>query len=63
VACPEDNLLENLWRALKGEVAANRSYGSIEELTRRARLWLEGLTPQEALRTSWALSKSFWLAA
>jgi hypothetical protein len=42
-------------------VAANRSYGSIEELTRRARLWLEGLTPQEGLRTSWALSKSFWL--
>lgn len=61
VACPEDNPLENLWRVLKAQVAANRSYGSVEELVKRACEWIEMLTPKEALQTCGVLSKNFWL--
>lgn len=61
VACPEDNPLENLWRVMKGEVAANRCYGDVEELCRRACAWLDGLGAREVLGKSGILSNNFWL--
>jgi transposase len=61
VACPEDNPLENIWRIMKGEVAANRCYGDIEELCRRACEWLDSLSAKEALERSGISSNNFWL--
>jgi transposase len=62
IACPEDNPVENLWRVMKAQVAANRSYGSIDELVRRASEWIDSLAPQDVLRISGVLSKHFWLS-
>lgn len=59
---PERNPCEDLWRGLKGEVAANRTYASMEELQRRALAWLDALSPDDVLRRSGLLSSKFhWL--
>jgi transposase len=40
---PELTPLEDLWRGLKQEVAANRCYATMEELVGRAVDWLDGV--------------------
>lgn len=47
---PELMPLEDLWRGLKGEVAANRCYATMEELAERATAWLDGMTAAERRR-------------
>ena len=59
---PELNPCEDLWRQLKAVVAANRAYASVDELAERALAWLDGLTPDDALRRSGLRSSKFdWL--
>ena len=59
---PELNPLEDLWRSLKAVVAANRSYGSVEELAERAVAYLDSLTEDDVLRLSGLHSSKFnWL--
>lgn len=59
---PELNPCEDLWRGLKGEVAANRTYASMEELGARALAWLDALSSDDVLRRSGLLSSKFhWL--
>jgi transposase len=59
---PELNPLEDLWRLLKAVVAANRVYGSLEELAERAVDYLDGLSEDDVLRLSGLLSSKFnWL--
>jgi transposase len=59
---PELNPCEDLWRLLKGVVAANRAYASVEDLLERALAWLDALTPTEVLRRSGLASSKFnWL--
>ena len=59
---PELNPLEDLWRSLKAVVAANRAYGSVEELAERAVAYLDSLTEDDVLRLSGLLSSKFnWL--
>ena len=59
---PELNPCEDLWRRLKGAVAANRVYPSLDELGRRALAWLDALAPEDALRLAGLRSsKSAWL--
>lgn len=59
---PELNPCEDLWRGLKGDVAANRSYASMEELGERALAWMDALSPDDVLRRSGLLSSKFqWL--
>lgn len=59
---PELMPLEELWRGLKQTVAANRCYPSLTDLTQRAVVWLEGMTPADRLRRcGFETSKFDWL--
>ena len=59
---PELNPGEDRWRQLKGVVAANCAYATVEDLLDRALAWLDTLTPSEILRRSGLASSKFnWL--
>ena len=58
---PELNAMDQLWKGLKGEVAANRQAASIEDLADRATRWVLKLTPAQARRKSGMASDHFWL--
>ncbi len=59
---PELMRLEDLWRGLKGKVAANRAYATMEELVERALAVLDAPTPEERLRHAGLHSSKFdWL--
>jgi hypothetical protein len=54
--------LEDLWRGLKGAVAANRSDATVDELAERALAALAARAPQDALRRAGLASSKFdWL--
>lgn len=59
---PELMPLEDLWRGLKQVVAANRCYGSMEDLAERAVAWLVGMPDAERRRRCGLESSKFdWL--
>lgn len=59
---PELNPCEDLWRPMKRQVAANRAYPTMDELTARAMAWLEASTPEDRLRAAGLRSHKFqWL--
>lgn len=59
---PELMPLEDLWRAMKAEVAANRCYATMEELAGRAVAAVADLTPEARLRRCGLRSSKFqWL--
>lgn len=57
----ELNAMDQLWRELKREVAANRQAPSIAVLGISAQLWVLMLSPTEARRKAGLLSPHFWL--
>ncbi len=58
---PELNAMDQLWKALKHEVAANRQADSIDGLAGRAARWTLHLTPAQARRKAGMASPNFWL--
>jgi hypothetical protein len=58
---PELNAMDQLWKGLKRDVAANRQAVSIEDLADRAARWVCDLTPAQARRKSGMASEHFWL--
>ena len=58
---PELNAMDQLWKELKRDVAANRQAASIDDLADRASQWLLNLTPAQARRKSGMASCRFWL--
>lgn len=59
---PKLNPCENIWRGMKGTVAANRAYADVDELAARAVAWLDGRTPADLLRLAGMQSSKFdWL--
>jgi hypothetical protein len=58
---PELNPLDTLWGQAKDVVSANKQYGTIGEQVDRFLDYLSGLSNDEALHTSGALSDDFWL--
>jgi transposase len=60
---PELNAMDQLWKELKRDVAANRQAASIDELADRASQWVLDLTPAQARRKSGMASSKFWLRA
>jgi transposase len=59
---PELNPCEDLWRQLKGQVAANRVYPSMDLLADHAVAWLKDLSAEDVLRCSGLRSSKFeWL--
>ena len=60
---PELNPCEDLWRLMKGVVAANRVYETVQALAEYARSWLDALPLDDRLRKSGLLSPKFqWLS-
>jgi transposase len=58
---PELNAMDQLWKELKRDVAANRQAASIDDLAGRASQWVLNLTPAQARRKSGMASNRFWL--
>ena len=59
---PELMPLEDVWRGLKGTVAANRGYATVDELAERALRALDAPTPEERRRRAGLTSSKFdWL--
>ena len=58
---PELNAMDQLWKGLKRDVAANRQAASIDDLADRASQWVLSLTPAQARRKSGMASSKFWL--
>jgi transposase len=59
---PELMPWEDLWRGRKQTVAANRCYPSLAELTDRALVWLDGMSPSDRLRRCGLETSKFdWL--
>ena len=58
---PELNAMDQLWKELKRDVAANRQAASIDNLAERACQWVLNLTPSQARRKSGMASSKFWL--
>ena len=58
---PELNAMDQLWRELKREIAANRQAPTIAALGISAQLWVVMLSPKEARRKAGLLSPHFWL--
>lgn len=59
---PELMPLEDLWRGLKGEVAANRAYATMEDLVARALAALDAPSRDERRRRAGLTSSKFhWL--
>jgi transposase len=59
---PELMPLEELWRGLKTEIAANRAYPTLAELADRAIAWLDAMSNDDRLRRSGLRSSKFdWL--
>ena len=57
----ELNVMDQLWRELKGHISAHYQYPTIEEHAVAAEQWIRSLTPTEALRKAGIRSKNFWL--
>jgi len=60
---PELNPCEDLWRLMKGAVAANSPPADLDARAAQAVAWLGALAPEERLRRSGLLSSKFqWLS-
>jgi transposase len=60
---PELNPCEDLWRLMKGAVAANSPPADLDERAAQAVAWLAALSPDDRLRCSGLLSSKFqWLS-
>jgi hypothetical protein len=58
---PELNAMDQLWKGLTQDVAANRQAASIDDLADRAARWVLDLTPAQARRKAGMASHRFWL--
>lgn len=61
-ACSELNVMDQLWRHVKDDVAANEPTPDVEETARRAQCYVHSLSPKERLEKAGILSEDFWLA-
>ncbi|MGH9753753.1 MAG: transposase [Blastocatellia bacterium] len=59
--CSELNAMDQLWKELKGDLAANRQFKNIAEAVDYAEQWVLNLTDNQALQKAGVFSKSYWL--
>jgi transposase len=60
---PEMMPCEEVWRRMKGVVAANRAYADVDELAARAVMWLDQQRPADLLRIAGLRSSKFdWIS-
>lgn len=58
---PELNAMDQLWKALKQAISANRQYDSIDEHAQHAEDWIMVLTKTQAHRKAGLRSENHWL--
>jgi hypothetical protein len=58
---PELNPMDHLWRPVKGRIAANRQYPSVEQEVDYVEHFVHQLSPVRAMCLAGILSKDFWL--
>jgi hypothetical protein len=56
--CSELNAMDQLWKELKGDLAANRQFKNIVEAVDYAKQWVLHLTDTQAIRKAGVFSKS-----
>jgi hypothetical protein len=59
--CSELNAMDQLWKELKDDLAANRQFKNIDEAVDYAEQWVLNLTNNQALQKAGVFSKSYWL--
>jgi hypothetical protein len=59
--CSELNTMDQLWKELRGDLAANRQFRNIAEAVDYAEQWILKLTDNQALQKAGVFSKSYWL--
>jgi hypothetical protein len=60
-ACAELNLMDQLWKTAKGDIAANEPTPKTMETVRRVSRYLYSLSPTERLTKAGAYAPDFWL--
>ena len=60
--CSELNAMDQLWKELKDDLAANRQFKNIDEAVDYAEQWVLNLTNNQALQKAGVFSKSYWLS-
>ena len=60
-ATPELNPVDHLWRAVKGDVAANEPTPNVVKTVRRACDYVRSLLPRDRLRKAGLLSADSWM--
>jgi transposase len=58
---PELNPVDHLWRPVKGKIAANRQYQTVDQEAEVVERYIDHLTPMKTLRLAGILAKNFWL--
>ncbi len=61
-ACPELNVVDQLWRRVTDDVLANEPTPTLETTVQRLTGHLLAMTPQQRRRQAGILSDTFWLA-
>jgi transposase len=61
-ACPELNVVDQLWRRVRDDVLANEPTPTLAITTQRLIEHLQGLSPQQRRHQAGILSENFWLA-
>jgi hypothetical protein len=59
--CSELNTMDQLWKELNDNLAANRQFKNIDEAVDYVEQWVLNLTDNHALQKAGVFSKSFWL--
>ena len=59
--CSELNAMDQLWKELKDDLAANRQFKNIDKAVDYAEQWVLKLTNNQALQKAGVFSKSYWL--
>jgi len=60
-ACGELNIVDQLWKTVKGDLAANEPTPHVVETVRRVCAYIRSLPPKERLRKAGVFSEHFWL--
>jgi DDE superfamily endonuclease len=59
--CAELNAMDQLWKELKDDLAANRQFKNIDEAIEYAEQWVLTLSSSQALQKAGVFSKNYWL--
>lgn len=59
--CSELKPMDQLWKEVKKDIAANRQYTTIDEAADYAEAWIQHLTPWQVFQKAGLPSEKYWL--